>query len=448
MAFSLLLTITIVIFTLNVVVQIIYIFIPLYTLKEQKGVNPKKETGISVLIPTYNETLVIENCLLGIHNINYSNFEVLFINDGSTDDTLETFHKHLMLIKVPKSNQGVLNYEKVKDVYRSERYPHIWVIDKDNGGKADALNTGIDYAMNEIIITLDADCILEQNSLIEMNRTFLDDSVVAAGGLVNIVQGFKRSGEKLIPSFRISGLIRHQVIQYLTAFYLHKATHSKFGSITVIAGAFGAFRKNVLILAKGYRKSVGEDMDITLRIQELICTCLKNKRIIFVPEAVCYTECPSSLKGLYSQRIRWQKGLVDCIITFRKSLYRIMNFKVSSYLLLDSILLGTFCAYPTVMVPLFVLLSLNQIKLFLILFMMSFVVVVMQVIATLLVSSRFGHYYSLRDFISLVLFLPIEIILYRITGLFFVTIGTILYFFDKDGWNPSERIGQPIMLDK
>ncbi|MCM3693301.1 glycosyltransferase family 2 protein [Neobacillus niacini] len=441
------LTITMTLFCLFIVFHTLYIFIPLYTSRAQKRDYPTKEKGISILIPAYNETLVIENCLMGILHVNYTDLEILFINDGSTDDTLETLHKHLNLAKTSRPKEGVLKHGEVREVYQSEIYPYIWVVDKENGGKADALNAGIDFAKNEIVITLDADSILEPNSLNEMNLTFTDESVVAAGGLVNIVQGFKRSGQKLIPCFKLPGLIRYQVVQYLSAFYLHKTTQSRIGSMTVIAGAFGAFRRNILIQAKGYRKTVGEDMDITLRIQELIGTVLKGKRIVFVPEAFCYTECPASFKNLYRQRIRWQKAFIDCVITYRKSFYRKMNFKVSTYLLVDSFLLGTVSAYPTLMVPIIVLATMSHLKLSLILLLMSIVLAIMQDIATLLVSRRFGHFYSLRDFITLIVFLPVEVIFYRITGLFFVTIGTILYFFDKDGWSRSERIGEPIMLD-
>ncbi|MER1987795.1 MAG: glycosyltransferase [Solibacillus sp.] len=443
----LILTITIVLFCLFILFHIFYMFVPLYTSCRHKRIYQTKEKGFSILIPAYNETLVIENCLMGLLNINYKNFEILFINDGSADDTLKTFHKHLMLIKTRRPKQGVLSHEKVKETYRSQRFPSIWVIDKENGGKADALNTGIEFATKEIIITLDADSIIEANALNEMNQTFSDESVVAAGGLVNIVQGFKRNEEKLVPFFKLRGLIRYQIIQYLTAFYLLKTTQSKFGAITVIAGAFGAFRRSVLIQANGYRKTVGEDMDITLRIHELIGTSLKNKQIVFVPEAVCYTECPTTFKSLYRQRIRWQKAFVDCVITYRKSFYRKFNFKVSSYLLLDSLLLGTLSAYPTLMVPLLILVTMNNLKFFFILITISIVLAIMQDIASLLVSSRFGHRYSFRDQISLILFLPIEVILYRIMGLLFVTVGTILYFFNKDGWGRSERIGQPILLD-
>ena len=111
-------------------------FIPLYTSCTQKKCYPTKEKGFSILIPAYNETLVLKNCLMGISNVNYKDFEILFINDGSTDNTLETLHKHLKLITTPRSKQGVLNHEHVKGIYRSQKFPSIWVIDKENGGKA------------------------------------------------------------------------------------------------------------------------------------------------------------------------------------------------------------------------------------------------------------------------------------------------------------------------
>lgn len=436
------LLITIILFFTFILFHLLYTFIPLYTSKPTKQLFPSDEKGISIIIPAYNEHIVIENCLHGIANIQYHNVEILFINDGSTDNTLETLDTHLHLHRTFLPRQKILDYKNVHSMFQSNKYPHIFVIDKENGGKADALNAGIDFATNEIIITLDADCILESRALHEINRAFSNDSVVAAGGLVQIIQGF----HQFTPTFHISNLIRYQVIQYLTCFYLHKMTQSTIGSITVIAGAFGAFRRDILLQVNGYRKTVGEDMDITLRIQELIGTTLKGKKIIFIPEAICYTECPASLKNLYKQRIRWQKAFVDCIITYRKSLYRKINKRVSTYLLIDSLLLGTISAYPTIMVPFLVILTMNHLKLSLILLTMSIVLAIMQDIATLIVSKRFGHSYSLKHLIIILLFLPIEVIIFRLTGLFFVTIGTILYFFDKDGWSRSERIGEQVLF--
>mgnify|MGYP003451083129 FL=1 len=135
------------------------------------------------------------------------------------------------------------------------------------------------------------------------------------------------------------------------------------------------------------------------------------------------------------------------MITYRTSFYRELNFKVSTILLLDALLLGSITSYSILLIPIFILITMNHLNLFLILITISIVIAIMQDIATLLVSRRFGHYYCMKDQISLCLFLPIEVILYRIMGVLFVTVGTILYFVNKDRWDRSERIGLPIMLD-
>lgn len=440
------LVITLILFSVFAFFQTLYIFIPLYTSRKREMLYPRKEKGFSILIPMFNEMLVIENCLKGIFNLNYKNIEVLFINDGSTDATFETLHKHLKLVKSNRPKNGPLT-RMTADIYRSENYPHIWLINKENGGKADSLNAGIDYAQHELIVTLDADCILEPDSINEMNRTFSDEAIIAAGGLVNIIQGFSYNGSRFIPNFKTPGLISFQVVRYLTGFYMNKITQAKLGSLTVISGAFGTFRREILIQANGYRQTVGEDMDITLRIQELIGTILKGKRITFVPEAVCYTECPSTLKNLFRQRVRWQKAFVDCIITYRKSFYRKMKFSVSTFILIDSLLLGTLSAYPILFIPVILLLSMNHIKLFILLFAISGSLALLLNLATLIVSKRYGHLYSGKDYLLLLFFLPFEVLFFRITEVVFVTFGTIIYFFNRHGWSRSERIGKPVMLN-
>ncbi|MBD7984497.1 glycosyltransferase family 2 protein [Sporosarcina sp. Sa2YVA2] len=443
-----LVTITLVFFCLFIVFQVLYIFVPLYSSRKKEKTYPSVEKGISVLIPAYNENLVIENCISGLFQVSYGHMEIIFINDGSTDLTLKTLQKLLLLNITEKVKTDTLSHEKVRKVYRSAIYPNIYVLDKANGGKADALNAGICYASHDIIITLDADSVLDSQSLTEINRTFEDDTIVAAGGLVHVLQGYHHNGNSFNPSFHASNLIRFQVVRYLTGFYMNKTTQSTLNAMTVIAGAFGAFRKDVLFQAGGYRKTVGEDMDITLRIQELIGTILKGKRIAFIPEAICYTECPASLKSLYNQRIRWQKAFIDCIITFRKSLFRKMNFRVSLFLLFDSLILGTLSAYPVLFIPLILLFTPNHLKLFLLLFSISFSIAILLHIATLLVSRRFAHHYRFREYLTIISFLPLEVLLYRLTEVVFVTFGTILYFFNKDEWSRSDRIGKPILLNR
>lgn len=435
------LLVSIVLLTIFLFFQLLYIFIPLFSTNGISPVNKTQiEKGMTILIPAFNEEKTILNCLQGIMNVSYENLEAIFISDGSTDKTFELLYNYLNAQPSKKMPAGKISHEHVIGCYQSVTYPNIYLIEKVNGGKADALNAGIEYASYDIIITLDADSILDPNALHAMNAAFDDEKVIAAGGMVQISQGFNGSYIKPKPMFNISGLIRYQVIQYLTDFYLHKTTQAKLRSITVIAGAFGAFRRHALFEVQGYRKTVGEDLDITLKLHTLIKKKYKWHKLIFVPNAICYTECPSTFKDLLSQRIRWQKGFIDCLLHYKKSFFVNLGIPVSIYMLVDSLILGTLNAFPTMLVPLLIVINHNYgITLFFL--SITFLLALYRSITTMVISRRYGHKYSPKDYLKLTLFIPIEILTYRLLGLVFVTFGTILYAKNKEGWDSVERIG-------
>lgn len=257
--------ITLVIFVAFIIFQSIYILIPLFK-KEVKN-KIKRNYSFSVLVPAFNEGKVISQCISGFQQQSFSNAELIIINDGSTDNTLSILKQKLELLPYKYYSMSAnLKHSKIIKVYESSIFPNIYVIDKYQGGKADALNAGINFSVNEVIITLDADSVLEKNSLHEMNAAFQDNETVACGGNVLIAQAFNGEMDNLKPTFKISGIIRYQFLQYLTAFYLHKRAQASLKTISVIAGAFGAFRKDVLVDINGFRKTIGEDMDITLKL--------------------------------------------------------------------------------------------------------------------------------------------------------------------------------------
>lgn len=433
--------ITLTLLIIFVIFQCLYNLIPLFMVKNNREIKKEKEEKISILIPAFNEEKTILNCLRGILNVDYVNFEAIFINDGSKDNTFSQLDKHLDLRLVEKIPASKLLHEKVLGYYQSISYPNIYVIDKVNGGKADALNAGIEYAENEIIITLDADSILDTNSLHVINSTFKDDTILAVGGMVQISQGFYGDSNNPQPTFKTNGLIKYQILQYLTAFYLYKLTQSKLKSITVIAGAFGAFKKNILFEVGGYRKTVGEDMDITLKIQILIKTKYKRHKIVFQPYASCYTECPSSIRDIFSQRIRWQKAFIDCVFIYRKAFFRKLTFSTSLYFLVDSLLFGTIKGIQSLCIPIALLLVGDGFSIPIGLFTLTYFMFLYQGITTLVVSRRFGIIYSKGDYLRFTLFIPLELITYRLLGLLFVTFGTILFFKNKDSWNVTRRVG-------
>ncbi len=436
-----------VLFSIYVVFQLIYILVPIIRGTSNSSYDitvPQK--GFTILIPAYNEEQVIAGCIYSLKNTCYQDFEAIIINDGSTDCTFDTLCYHLELMPLEAASLSQLSYKTIKGIYQSALYPYVYVIDKENGGKADALNAGIEYSSKEIIITLDADCVLKPNALQAMSNTFQDSRVVAAGGMVHIVQGLNQKKNQSLLSFRAPNLIKYQIIQYLTAFYLHKRTQAALNSITVIAGAFGAFRRELLLEVKGYRNSIGEDMEITLRIQQLIYKQAQGKKITFVPDAVCYTECPEGLKNLFKQRLRWQKAFLDCIRLYARHLFRDFNKSMSLYLLFDSFLFGTVIAFPTLAVPFFLLIYQSSLQLFFILLSIALALGILQSCVALVISRSFGYSYGLADSIRLLFFIPIEVISYRLLGLLFVTIGTFKYFKKEKSWDKIDRAGRAYEL--
>ena len=258
-----------VVFIVFVSFQVLYIFFPLFTIRGHNQFQKQiTEKSITILVPAFNEEKIIHHCLQGIVNLNYSNYEAIIINDGSSDKTLQKLYNYLQLNKVNKSPANQIPHEHVLGYYQSTLYPKIFIIDKENGGKADALNAGIEYASHDIIITLDADSVLDPHALTAMNQAFDDDKVLSAGGMVQIAQGFNGDFTKPKPVFTISNLIRYQIIQYITDFYLYKTTQAKLGSITVIAGAFGTFRRAALFEVNGFRKTVEK-----IWILHYVCKC-------------------------------------------------------------------------------------------------------------------------------------------------------------------------------
>ncbi|MBU9711533.1 glycosyltransferase family 2 protein [Evansella tamaricis] len=440
-----LLKITLALFSIFILFQLIYIFVPLFTVKNKLNTKmiKEKEKGISILVPAYNEEKVILNCVQGILHLDYENHETIIINDGSKDNTLQLLKENLQLEPTFKRLPAVkIPHEDVREIYQSALYPKILVIDKENGGKADALNAGIEYAKKGIVITLDADSVLDPKSLTAINSTFNDDLVLAAGGMVHIGQGFRGNYSKPKTTFLTSGIIRFQIIQYLTAFYLHKLTQTKMKSLTVIAGAFGAFRKRTLFEIDGFRKTVGEDMDITLRIQRLIKMKYRKHKLVFVPNALCYTECPETYRDLFSQRIRWQKAFVDCALMYKTSFFKKLGFRLSAFFLFESLLLGTINAFTVILIPVILILNHQYYMIALGLFTATFVLSLYQSIAMLIVSKRFDLHFSNKDYRRILRFLPFEILTYRFMGLLFVIIGTVAYFINKDQWNTATRTGK------
>lgn len=274
------------------------------------------EPPISVLVPAYNEEATISTSVRSMLQLAYPALEIIVINDGSRDGTLEVLRRDFGLLPFPEAYRKKLPVRRIRGIYRSTVHPNLRVIDKENGGKADSLNAGINAARYPLVCGVDADSILQHDSLQRLVRPFMDDPrVIAAGGTVRIANGCVVSGGFLesvgLPQ---NHLALFQIVEYLRAFLFGRMGWSPLNAMLIISGAFGMFKKEAVIDAGGYRTdTVGEDMELVARLHRLNRVAKWPYRIVFLPDPICWTEAPEDLRTLRNQRIRWQRGLMESL---------------------------------------------------------------------------------------------------------------------------------------
>lgn len=274
------------------------------------------EPPISVLVPAYNEETTIAATVRSVLQLTYPSFEIIVINDGSRDHTLEVLQQEFALLPFPEAYRVQLPTEAVRGIYRSTLHPHLRVIDKANGGKADSLNAGINAARYPLFCGVDADSILQRNSLQQVVQPFLrNPDMIATGGTVRAANGCEvKDGYLVRVGLPRNPLARFQVIEYLRAFLFGRLGWSSLNAVLIISGAFGLFKKEAVIAAGGYRRNtIGEDMELVVRLHRHMREQGRPYRIEFVPDPVCWTEVPEDLRTLRNQRVRWQRGLSESL---------------------------------------------------------------------------------------------------------------------------------------
>jgi len=280
---------------------------------------------ISILVPAYNERETIKASVTAILTLDYRAYEVIVVNDGSTDDTMSRLHDAFDLYEVPRIYPEVLATRPIRALYRSRTRPRLLVVDKENGGKADSLNAAINAGRWPLVIAVDADTLIEPDALLRLTRPFLLGMRVAAvGGTVRVANGSViRDGRVLEPRVPPRFLPGVQVVEYLRAFLFGRLGWNRLGGSLIISGAFGLFRKEHLLAIGGYRTdSVVEDFDVVVRLHRY----LRDRRvpyvIPFVPDPVAWTEVPETPSVLGGQRERWHRGLIITMWKYRGMLLR------------------------------------------------------------------------------------------------------------------------------
>jgi cellulose synthase/poly-beta-1,6-N-acetylglucosamine synthase-like glycosyltransferase len=281
---------------------------------------------ITLMAPAYNEAATVENSVLSLLALDYPRFEVIVINDGSKDETLQVLMDRFDLQPVQRDYEAAMSHAPIRGVYQSRNHERLIVIDKENGGKADALNAGLNLSRSPIVCSMDADSILEADSLLRAIQPFIEDPerVVAVGGTIRIANGCSIKDGRLHEvgvSHNILALF--QTVEYLRAFLLARLAWSRLGVLTIISGAFGLFRRSALIDAGGYAHgTVGEDMELVVRLHRRGIETGQPQRIVFLPEPVCWTEVPETFAVLGRQRARWHRGAIETFMRHGKIMFQ------------------------------------------------------------------------------------------------------------------------------
>jgi len=282
---------------------------------------------ISLLVPAHNEERTIVESVDSLLSLDYPELEVIVANDGSKDGTLDALKTRYQLLETDMLYIQEVECRPIRAVYMSQVEPRLIVVDKEPGGsKADAVNAALNVASSPYVCVVDADSILERDALVRIVVPILTDPkrVVAAGGIVRVLNG-SRIKDGRMQEVRLPGkaVERIQVVEYLRAFLVGREGWGFFNMLTIISGAFGIFRRDLVRQVGGYRPAaIGEDIDLVMRLHRHLRKEKADYHISFVPDPVCWTEVPADLRSLGRQRARWQKGLVDVLWTNRDMLFR------------------------------------------------------------------------------------------------------------------------------
>ncbi|SFL91115.1 Glycosyltransferase, catalytic subunit of cellulose synthase and poly-beta-1,6-N-acetylglucosamine synthase [Gracilibacillus orientalis] len=415
--------------------------------------NPKSEKGVSILIPCFNEAGIIKTSVNSMKSLDYQNFEVIYVNDGSSDDTFPLLYKNLELEQCWKTTLNQLPHQEIESAYQSKLYPYIFVVNKVNGGKADALNAGIECSTKELVVTLDADTILTESALHSINNTFDDENVIAAGGMVHVLQAKTSNPLNKLTLTKANVLLGVQMLDFLKAFYVTKISLARFQGLAIISGAFGIFNRELLVKVGGYRSSVGEDIDITLKIQRYISKKkheMKNKKIVLIKDAISYTELPETWIDLFKQRIRWQKGYIDCLVHFMPFLLRtVLTRAVSFFYIAETLVVAILAAYVTIGVFTYnAVVNFSTSLLSFVLIYLLYIIIfnlVYDILAILQVK-RYGFTFQKKQVFRLFLTILYDVFIHRFVTMYFVLYGSIAYFFNKD-WKKVKRTGRNYETD-
>ena len=408
--------------------------------------------SISVLAPAHNEGATVIDNVRSLLSLNYINLEVIVINDGSTDDSLVKLIDSYDLYQLDYFVNEKIVTQPVKAVYKSRNpvYKKLIVVDKFKGGKADALNVGINISKNDYLVSIDVDCVLEQDALLKLSKPFLertDKRVIATGGVLRIVNSCDIEGGRLVKiNLPEEFLPRVQTLEYIRAFLLSRMAWTRLNGLLLISGAFGAFDKDIVIKCGGYNnKTVGEDMEMVVRMRRYMEEKKEPYKVAFIPDPLCWTEAPSTYKNLGAQRNRWTRGTIETLYTHRKMLfnpkYHVLGMVSYPYWLFFEYLAPIVETIGFMMFVLFCVIGAVTWSCFFIMMSIFSIGVLYSIFAVLMEVLTYNQYKQKRDVFKLLLAAIAEPILFHPFVVFSAIKGNFDILRKRNSWGDMTRRG-------
>ena len=412
--------------------------------------------SVSIIAPAFNEGKTIIESANSLLNLKYPDYELIIVNDGSKDSTLDVLIKYFDLIRVDYIFEYKLNTKLIRGIYINRSMPKLIVIDKVNGGKADSLNAGINISTKEYFCGIDADSLLEDDSLLKLASLNLDQGLEtpAIGGNIFPINGctVERGQIKNIQIPK-NNVARLQTIEYIRAFMTGRLGWASINSLLIISGAFGLFRKERIVSTGGYltssgkyaKDTVGEDMELVVRICRLMKELKQKFRICYAFNANCWTEVPEDLKSLKKQRYRWHRGLID-ILTFHKKMifnpqYGKTGMLAMPYFLIFEMIGPMIEVQGYLMVVIALIFGLLNTEIALLLFISNILMGVLISVSSLFIAEKDIKYFKLKDILILIGYSIIENFGPRQLFSFWRVGGYLSILGKNRGWDKLERKG-------
>lgn len=405
--------------------------------------------GVAIVVPAYNEAPVIVETIRSLVALEYPNKEIIIVNDGSTDGTCDRIIERFDMERTDADYPVDLCCEPVEGIYHAPD-SDIVLIDKANGGKADALNGGIFFTDQPLFCAIDADSIIEQGALKDVVQPFVTrpDQTVATGGAVRIANGctFRHSRVSNV-SLPDNRLVRSQIVEYLRAFLLGRIGLSNLRSLLIISGAFGMFRTDTVREIGGYATdSITEDMELVVRLHRHLIETDQEMDVTFLPQPVVWTEAPATRDVLARQRRRWYRGLLDTLVRHREAIgrpsYGILGLFALPFFVIIEALGPLVEGTGYFLLPVFILLGILDPRIFLT--FMLFAIGLGAFVNALAVFGEvltYRRYDSPRDVAVMLGYGVLEAFVYRPWRAFVSWHGLVEYVRGDHYWGEMERLG-------